>query len=349
MISLTCTHCQTVLSIDEGFAGGVCRCQHCGTIQTVPSHLKKGNKAPVSTAVGADATVAGARMLYQAQGRPDDSRLAAPPPGSGTGLEDLAQVVASSGLAGSGLRRGGLRVDAADPTAVPATAPARSRNMLYAIIGAAVVIAIIAIVAVSSLNSHAPSTPAALLTVAPGAAPTPAASPNCCGLPITGDTVIYILDRGSSARDLLPAMKEATYRSIASLGSDRKFQITFWDNGSDAKSYPGAPNYATADNIETARRALDDVTAFGQSSLREPLAQALKHSPDAVVILTAKGGDLDADFLADTRKTLGDSPVRLYALSIGTDSNALQTLASTAHGAYKEISQDALNAAAGAN
>jgi hypothetical protein len=36
MIRLTCTHCQKVLSVDEAFAGGVCRCRHCGTIQTVP-------------------------------------------------------------------------------------------------------------------------------------------------------------------------------------------------------------------------------------------------------------------------------------------------------------------------
>ena len=44
MISLPCSHCQKVLEIDEAFAGGVCRCQFCGTIQTVPSHLKKGAK-----------------------------------------------------------------------------------------------------------------------------------------------------------------------------------------------------------------------------------------------------------------------------------------------------------------
>ena len=42
MISLTCTHCQRVLTIDEAFAGGVCRCQHCGTIQTVTAHLREG-------------------------------------------------------------------------------------------------------------------------------------------------------------------------------------------------------------------------------------------------------------------------------------------------------------------
>ena len=41
MISITCTHCKTLLEMDDAFAGGVCRCQHCGTIQTVPSQLKR--------------------------------------------------------------------------------------------------------------------------------------------------------------------------------------------------------------------------------------------------------------------------------------------------------------------
>ena len=40
MISLTCTNCKKVLQIDDAFAGGVCRCQFCGTIQTVPAKLK---------------------------------------------------------------------------------------------------------------------------------------------------------------------------------------------------------------------------------------------------------------------------------------------------------------------
>ncbi len=49
MISLPCTHCQKVLTIDEAFAGGVCRCQYCGTIQTVPAHLKPGGSAGAGT------------------------------------------------------------------------------------------------------------------------------------------------------------------------------------------------------------------------------------------------------------------------------------------------------------
>src|ERR671921_831503 len=82
MIAIKCTHCQQRLEMDEAFAGGVCRCQYCGTIQTVPSHLKQ--PSPAATA---------------------PAKAVHPAGGSGTGLDDLAEVVASSGLARSGLSK----------------------------------------------------------------------------------------------------------------------------------------------------------------------------------------------------------------------------------------------------
>ena len=66
MISLTCTSCKRVLEIDDAFAGGVCRCQHCGTIQTVPSSLKNSAN-PAGT---------GAKTLYQRQSRGGASTVA---------------------------------------------------------------------------------------------------------------------------------------------------------------------------------------------------------------------------------------------------------------------------------
>ena len=71
MIRIACTNCKTILSIDDAFAGGVCRCQHCGTIQTVPA----------KEAAASGQVVGGAKSLYQNEAR------------SGTGLTDLAGVV----------------------------------------------------------------------------------------------------------------------------------------------------------------------------------------------------------------------------------------------------------------
>ena len=114
MISITCTQCRTVLTIDEAFAGGVCRCQHCGTIQTVPAQLK--GSAGSTPFVGPATTT---KALYQ-------NKAAAARTGGGyatsgqtspSGLDDLAQAVVSSGLSGSGATLGGAGLPAAGPNA----------------------------------------------------------------------------------------------------------------------------------------------------------------------------------------------------------------------------------------
>ena len=83
MIRLTCTHCKTLLTIDDAFAGGVCRCQHCGTIQTVPSHLKPkpGQKIDPAEARRQPKT------LYQRKARANTT---------GSGLDDLADTVSGN-------------------------------------------------------------------------------------------------------------------------------------------------------------------------------------------------------------------------------------------------------------
>src|SRR5215204_44395 len=121
MISITCTNCQTLLSIDDAFAGGVCRCQHCGTIQTVPAQRKSRPTTP-----GMGGTVAAPppaptppqpRMAPQAAPPPPQKREAPPPPPAPEpepvvaqapepgDLQNLAQAVAVS----SGLRSGRLQ------------------------------------------------------------------------------------------------------------------------------------------------------------------------------------------------------------------------------------------------
>ncbi|MCC7349762.1 MAG: hypothetical protein IT446_04270 [Phycisphaerales bacterium] len=113
MIRLTCTHCKTVLTIDDAFAGGVCRCQHCGTIQTVPSHLKPkpGQKIDPAEALKQPKT------LYQRKSRSSTT---------GSGLDDLADAVTgSSHLASS-------RLEAPPPPPPEPQPPARNHLMIIA-------------------------------------------------------------------------------------------------------------------------------------------------------------------------------------------------------------------------
>src|SRR3954453_15196036 len=102
MIQINCTNCKALLQIDDAFAGGVCRCRHCGTIQTVPKRLKDsgngdGNSLAEVAAAGKGNT---SKTLWQKKSTP-----AVETGGSGTGLDDLAGIVASSGLSSQRLQK----------------------------------------------------------------------------------------------------------------------------------------------------------------------------------------------------------------------------------------------------
>jgi len=128
MISLTCTSCQKVLQIDDAFAGGVCRCQYCGTIQTVPSSLKKnpGTASPASKA------------LYQRKSRASRGQSAPPPP----------ETAAAGAPPDEPKRETKLR--AAAPVANPPPRDLRALRPVLIIAGVAVVLIIGIIVWVSS-------------------------------------------------------------------------------------------------------------------------------------------------------------------------------------------------------
>src|SRR3954462_5113595 len=100
MIALTCTNCRKTLQIDDAFAGGVCRCMYCGTIQTVPSAAKGRATSPTAASTVAKAA-APAKTLFQSSTHAPHTTKAPPPATSGSGLDELAQIVASSGLAGT--------------------------------------------------------------------------------------------------------------------------------------------------------------------------------------------------------------------------------------------------------
>src|SRR4051812_32604834 len=198
MIALTCTNCKKLLQIDDAFAGGVCRCMFCGTIQTVPS--SRGRSASPNSAANAPKSAAPAKTLFQssthAPHAPHGGHIP-PTATSGSGLDELAQIVASSGLAGTGLRCGHLRK-------APPPAPPKSNAKLYIIAGSSILGVLIISVflwLIFSKPDHpaGPAVPDTSGTAGPTDArrATDAASPNYMGLSLTGPSVIYLLDRGS--------------------------------------------------------------------------------------------------------------------------------------------------------
>jgi hypothetical protein len=326
MISLTCTHCKSVLTMDDAFAGGACRCQHCGTIQTVPTKLK-GNTKVAAPAKG--------KTLYRNKARDG---------AAGTGLDDLADAILSSGLSSGDLRRPGAK--------------RRARFMLV-FIGTSCLILILASAVIylamrgnPSKADHAPSaseSPAvsarsSASTGSEAATPVAAKTPNFCGIPLDGQTIIYVLDRGDSTRDLFGDLKQACYSSIDSLGPQKKFQVIFWNNGSDDAFPSGAPTFATKDNLEAARKTLDDIAAHGKTDITPAFTKAIAAKPSTIVIATAKAWDLDDNFVTSIQTTRGASKAKIHtvALSDPGSSTALKRIAGNNAGEFKVVSETEL-------
>jgi von Willebrand factor type A domain len=322
MIRLTCTSCQTVLTIDDAFAGGVCRCQHCGTIQTVPKRAK----------------AAGAGTQRKIYGKPAERPVMG-------GLDDLASAVASSGLAEK-LRSG-----------APAPRKASRWPLIVALCIVGLMIAALAWTYLGNRNSPTfasggPSQPAKSTPAAPDVPDSAAADfasshePSFCGIALHSDTVVYVLDRGSASRDSFGYLKEATYKSLATLGPDRKFQVLLWktSDGSEEGFPLGTPVYATPKNIEICKKALEEIFAFGQTDASAPLKKAVLSAPGEIVLVTGKGWELDDEFVKQVQIVIATSQIKLITISIGSggDSAALRTLAEKSGGQYQTLSEGAI-------
>jgi hypothetical protein len=321
MITLTCTHCRATLEMDDGFAGGACRCQHCGTIQTVPSRLKLKSAEPVKT-----------RTLYK--NRPDNVSVPS------SGLDQLADIVASSGIESGRLRK--------DDSATKQQKKLKTMLIACASVIGVLSIALIVVLTKSSDTTAGPTAPTAVNSIAPqqqqATAKATNGPPNFCGITLDGETVIYVLDRGDSTRDNFGYLKDAALKSAATLGPDRRFKIVFWNNGSD-DSYPkDYPTAATPENVSAAQRAIDEIAAHGKTDVTSAMKIAVAGNPSDIVIVTGKAWDLDESFIAAVDRYRGDKNIRVHTVSLGDpgQSTALQTVAAASRGSFKQLSESDL-------
>lgn len=325
MVSITCTNCKASLTIDDAFVGGVCRCQYCGTIQTVPR-----NRPSAPQAIPAHAP----KTLYSNQAR---TRSAAP--ASGTGLDELADAVASSsGISGSGLAGQGTGGNTAPgEQALPEAQPRPSRMMLpMLLVGSAIAIVLLGILVAILLSRGSGSNSAS--AVSSTGSPDVILGPSFCGIPVNGGSVIFILDRGNSIGELFDTLKATCYKTLKQLGPDRKFQVILWDNEAGSAEFPaGTMRNATAGAIEDCQRDFQDLTASGSSHLSGPIREALSRHPQMIVIATGKS-DLDDDDTA-ALKGAGSAGIRVDAVQIAAAPNAvLEQVCKATGGQLKVVS-----------
>jgi hypothetical protein len=159
------------------------------------------------------------------------------------------------------------------------------------------------------------------------------------------NTVAYVLDRGSGTANVFGDLRNLTAKSIASLGSNRKFQIVFWQVRGQVYAYPESGATVAGDTSvnEATRKINDEVNAFGSSSVGPALKKAAAANPDVIIIATGKGADLD-DTFAQEVKANKPSGVKIHTFSVGGgDAPLLKAIATETGGEYHEITTNELN------
>jgi hypothetical protein len=320
MIEITCTSCKRGLSIDDAFAGGVCRCQFCGTIQTVPARgAAQKSAAGVKT-----------KTLFENKARAAGAGI-----GSGSGLEDLADIVQSSGLSNADLSK--------PKTAPPPPLPQKNLMPLLGL-AVGVIVILLAVVLFMAFRSGTPA-PKALPDSGtntatdnnPSPTPTPTA-PSFCGIPIEQPVVVYVVDNGSSSADVLDAVKTALFHSIDSLGPDRRFQILFWNP--DTPAYPTSQTtFAVKENVDVAKKKLLDVTASGSTDPVASMTAAFADDPGQIILITAKAGDLDDSLVGKVMSLRGSSKSKIDCIAINgvPDDKVLAKIAGQTGGQFLPI------------
>jgi hypothetical protein len=375
MIAINCTQCKQRLEMDDAFAGGVCRCQYCGTIQTVPSKAKLKSGAGSSSSSSKSGS---AKPLYRKGDKSEKAPAAAAATPAGTGLDELAEIVASSGLARGSLtkkpprpRDGGASANgaaAANGGGPPAATPFWMTRPVLIGAGTAIVVLIGLVVYLatrpgapdtSSVSSKPPPRSAVATPdtgtdmppngeqAPPGKSAPKIAGPSFADVPLPSGTVVYVVDRSQANDEVLDTLKTAVYKSAQSLGPGRGFQIIFWDRpGEGIVAYPDAGvALATTTEIDKAKKRFEDVVSYGSTNLKPTIAKALAVKPAAIVLATAKGFSLEEDNVATVVAAVKGSPVKIHTIALGEgESPTLKKIAGATGGQYRELSFDQLRA-----
>ena len=331
MIRLACGNCGQVLSVDDAFAGGVCRCRHCGAIQSVPADARAdAGDDPADAAEGS-------APLYRREEQHEGP----------SGLDELADVVASSGLSSGLGRRARSRHPRPEPPPVAVAGPAKPDRRLVVAVGVAAVLGLVATGLAVALLAGDGRTPAA---------PAPAESrPEFLGLPL-GRQAIFVVDRGKASAASFAVVNDLVLAAVDRMPPGSTFQIVYWPRpGFDDRppSVPGRALRSVSDAaLRDARREIEDLSTGGATDVLPAVEAAFAERPDTVVIVTGKGYQLGPDFAAGVlaardASPAGDAVVHAVAVDDASDGRGqpLRTVAEATGGEFRGYDLPALRRA----
>jgi len=250
-IKIRCQECSKKISIDEAFAGGMCRCPYCKALVFVEENSAGGAKSVARPSAPTS--------------RPDAPQMAGAVAPAPAVTEDAAE-----------------HVPMANPVKLQGIITIVLLALLVLMVGGGILAAAIL------LPSGEPPQPPPDTYVAPvkvGGNVEADLGPAVADVKIA-PPVVYVIDGGSSMRSLFDGGKLTVVQSIKSLNG-AKFNIIVAREGEDkvilSDMTEGNPKGAS-----DAKAAMDDIFAGGATDLARAVKAALAMKPRTIVLITRK-------------------------------------------------------------
>jgi hypothetical protein len=373
-VVVQCYHCNTILELDEGFRGGVCRCSTCGSLLQVPKAAAPGAPKARPAAPGAQPTemkrpaAPGDAGLSRGQFDPSDSS------GVRAGATDM-------GGSSSGLRQG-------RPAAPVATAPRRiekvspiggpthrgkhlkqvkkNNALLFVGLGLGGVIVIIVTVVLGMILMRPPEkaplpgrdADGAGTAVSPGNVQHPGKSGRSgnasrtpesgqvepvkeevkgfLGVPLVGKKIVFSIDGASSMADTFDYARRGIYQAIDTLEPGQQVQVAVW-KGSTLRLIPSS-GFVGKPAVKKLHDELEAVAVTGSSDAGDCMKASAGLGGDQVIFVTAKFG-LDPS-IADGVMAAKKGEMRFDGVKIESEDSQspLEMLAQKTGGTYRLVS-----------
>jgi phage FluMu protein Com len=291
-IKIRCDQCSKKILVDEGFAGGACRCPYCKAIVMVPGDSDASVGARPQTPSGRPEAPGGrsqsrgnaqaARQEWQAAGGRGATPAQAPP----RYVAPTAVVVGSP-----------ANVPATEhiPMAKPVKIQGIVALVLFALIAAMLVVAVFVVVAVLQKAAREKGAPSGVNS--PGEQGTAAndetpPAPKVSGPSVAGaikitPPVVYVIDGGGGMAETYDAAFSLSRGSIKTLASDQKFSVVVAGESADAKM--GDLIGGGSAGAAAAKRFLLEIPAgHGASNLARAIDAALAMKPSTIIIFCRK-------------------------------------------------------------
>lgn len=300
-IRIRCKDCKKKISIDEAFAGGMCRCPYCKAL------------VYVDEASGAGAKGATARPNAPV------SRPAAP--------GQAAEPVIHSAGPSANLPTDTEHVPMARPVKIQGIITIILLVLLVLMVGGGITAAMFYMPA--RQGGDVPPPPDQRPTIhqitksGPGVVDIAVATP-----------VIYLLDGGSGMRSALDSARMVTMRSVETLAG-QKYNVLV---STEAEDKLLSPDYVPGDKagMETLKTFLQSVLPMGASDIPRSLQAAIEKKPKTIVLFTRKPVD-NAMGLAEKAKAQGTV---IHTIAIESDSeviDSMKRLAETSGGKARDF------------